>query len=202
VRLSSERLLAGAGLAALFVGIAIAVIVGARSGGDDARATRETPRTTQRPAAPAPPPPAAPKPIRVRLQGVSGFDPEGDGRENDDAAAAATDGDPATFWPSETYSSFFKDGVGLLLDAGKRVRLTRLVVRTDTPEIAASVRVGIAPEGPFTPVSPTKRLGASTTFALRSRPARYVVVWVEDIPDGSAAHLNEVTGQATGQSRR
>jgi hypothetical protein len=186
------------GLVLLFGGLAAAVIVGASSGGDDAATVSRAPKPATASPTPPPSPPPAAKPVKVALEGVSGFDPEGDGRENDESAPLATDGDPATYWPSETYTSFFKDGVGLLLDAGKSVRLSRVVVMTDTPEVAASIRVGAQPDGPFTSVSSTQRLSARTAFELRPRRARYVVVWIEDIPDGGAAHVNEATAQATG----
>jgi hypothetical protein len=195
---SSKRALAVVGLALLFGGAAVAVLAGRGDGGETAAApARTTPPPTS--AAPAPAaPPAPPRLVAVPLRGLRGFDPEGDGRERDETAPLATDGDPATYWQSERYTSFFKDGVGLLLDAGRSVRVTRVVVVSGTPGVAASIRVGASADGPFTPVSPTKRLGASTAFQLRPRPARYVVVWVEDIPDGGAAHVNEVRAQRAG----
>ena len=55
----------------------------------------------------------------VRLQAVASFDPPpGDGEEHDERVADATDGDPATYWTTETYEAFTKPGVGLVLDAG------------------------------------------------------------------------------------
>lgn len=191
-------MLAIAGLCLLFGGFAFAVLAGTGSDSDgQAQATAQT-TASEQPQPKPPPPPAPPKPVAVSVKGVGAFDPEGDGRENDGEAGLATDGDATTFWASERYTSFFKNGVGLLLDAGKPVRLDRVVVRTDTPGIAASVRVGANPEGPFVTVSTTKRLAASTTFQLRPRNARYLLVWIEDIPDGSAAHVNEVRAWRAG----
>ena len=44
----------------------------------------------------------------------------GDGEEHSERVADATDGDPATYWTTETYQAFSKPGVGLVLDAGRR----------------------------------------------------------------------------------
>ena len=61
----------------------------------------------------------------VTLQGVGAWDPPpGDRKEYDAKAPLATDGDPATYWPTETYysaPSLGKPGVGLVLDAGETV---------------------------------------------------------------------------------
>jgi hypothetical protein len=75
---------------------------------------------------------AAPKPVRIKLVAVSAYDPEGDGHENDAAVANAVDGDPATFWSTEHYThGFFKQGVGIVLDAGRRRSIGRVLVGTD-----------------------------------------------------------------------
>jgi hypothetical protein len=60
---------------------------------------------------------------------VVAFDPDGDGVENDDQAAAAIDGDPSTKWNTVCYSSEYlggKGGVGLAitLDAPSTGTLT------------------------------------------------------------------------------
>ena len=51
--------------------------------------------------------------------------PNGDGTEHPESVGAATDRDVATFWPTESYRSFDKTGVGIVLDAGSRVALSR-----------------------------------------------------------------------------
>ncbi|MDH4177828.1 MAG: hypothetical protein OEW31_12530 [Thermoleophilia bacterium] len=194
--MQQQRVLAVAGLAALFVGILVAVLAGVSAGGGDEQAA--SPSATQPAAETTKAPPVAAKPAPVRLRGLRGYDPEGDGRERDETAALATDGNAATAWTTERYSSFFKDGVGLLLDAGKPVTLTRVVVRTATPGVVAAIRVGANPGGPFTPVTVAKRLTATTTFTPRARRGRYVVVWVDDIPGGGTAEINEVRAWRAG----
>lgn len=196
---SRDRALAGLALAALLLAVGVAVGAGlrTRAAGEVTAETRRTtatgPATTPEPDAPAPP-------RAVALRAFRAFDPQGDGSENDDRASLGTDGDPATFWSTERYRSFFKDGVGLLLDAGAAVTLVRVVVTTDTPGFRAGVQVGPTPEGPFTPVAAAVRIGARTTLKLRPRSARYAVLWIVEIPPGSAAHVNEVRGWQTGSA--
>lgn len=81
-----------------------------------------------------------------------------------------------------------------MVDAGHPVRLTRVVVRTDTPGFKAEIRVGKAPDGSFVVASPARQVSGRTVFSLRrTAPARYALIWIVDIPDASAAHVNEVT---------
>jgi hypothetical protein len=190
-----QRLLAAIGLAGVLLAVVVAVISGASSGDDEAAPARTA--TTAKPTTP-PANTRAPAPVVVSLRGLSGFDPEGDGRERDDLASLAADGDVSTAWETESYTSFFKDGVGLLLDAGKTVTLTRVVVTTETPGVSAGIRVGASADGPFTPVTPVKKLGARTTFTPRKRKGRYVVVWIDEIPGGGSASVNEVRAWRAG----
>jgi eukaryotic-like serine/threonine-protein kinase len=135
----------------------------------------------------------------VRVAAVASYDPQGDGREHDEEVPLATDGDPATFWETEHYRSQdlggLKDGVGLVLDAGKAVALSRLAVRSDTPGFTAEVEAGSAPSGPFSPVSESHVVGSSTTFSLRAdKPERYYLIWITELAPGvNRADVNEVT---------
>jgi hypothetical protein len=129
---------------------------------------------------------------RIRARAVAAYDPEGDGHENDELAAQATDGDSATGWRTERYRSFYKHGVGLVLDAGHTVHASAVVVVTDTPGFEAQIQAGAAPRGPFRPVSTRRRMSTTTRFSLSRASARYLVVWVTAIPPGEAADVNEV----------
>jgi hypothetical protein len=191
-----ERALAALGLALLFAGIA-AVVLAARGSEDEppsVSATAARPATSAgatrrtRPVRPA---------LRaVALRPVGAFDPEGDGSENDELAAAAVDRDPTSSWRTERYSRFFKDGVGLVLDAGRRLRLARVAVSTDRPGFVAEIRVGVSPTGPFRPVSAGRTVAGRTVFPLRPARARYLVVWITDLPDDSAAQVTDVRATA------
>ncbi len=187
---ATARLLAAAGLVALLGGM-LAIIMSARE--DDAarpaavKTTAATPVT--KPA--VKPPPAA---VAIKVTGAGAYDPEGDRSENGGDARLATDGNAKTAWETEHYrSTFTKSGVGLVLDAGKPVRASRVVMTTATPGYSVQVQAGNSLEGPFSPVSGSKLTSARTAFALKPRRARYLVIWITSMPPGGvAAAVNEV----------
>jgi eukaryotic-like serine/threonine-protein kinase len=135
----------------------------------------------------------------VRLSGVTGYDPQGDGSEHNEAVGRATDGDPVTYWYTEHYgsSSFggLKNGVGLVLDAGSAKKLKQLTVKSDTPGFTAMIKSGQSQTGPFTAVSNSQTVGSTTTFSLRGSAARYYMIWITELPSGGFAHMNEVTAK-------
>jgi len=89
-----------------------------------------------------------------------------------------------------------KDGVGLVVDAGRSVALKRLTITTDTPGYVAQIQSGSSPTGPFVPDSSSKTVGAQTTFALEGKAAQYYVVWITELSPGDVAHVNEVKGRS------
>jgi hypothetical protein len=194
--ITSARLLAAGALAVLLLALGWAVANGLDE--DDAASqappTRETVATTTRPK-PAKPPAARSR--FVKLTAAGAFDPEGDGHERDEEAPLAVDGNRSTFWRTERYSRFFKTGVGLVLDAGRAVRVRQVVVDSATPGVRAEIRIGSSRTGPFTRVSPAKTLTARTTFPVAGRTGRYVVVWVTALPPESAGEVAEVRVRAT-----
>ena len=190
------RILAAGALAVLLLALGWAVANGLDE--DDAASQappkRETAVTTTRPK-------PTTRPVArarfVKLTAAGAFDPEGDGHERDEEASLAVDGDRSTFWRTERYSRFFKTGVGLVLDAGRRVRVRQVVVDSATPGVRAEIRIGSSRTGPFTRVSPAKTLTARTTFPVAGRTGRYVVVWVTALPPESAGEVAEVRVRAT-----
>lgn len=131
------------------------------------------------------------------LRAVAAYDPQGDGAEHDERLAAATDRDAATYWETEHYSSVsfggLKRGVGLVLDAGKPVKLARLALRSDTPGYLAEIEAGASKSGPFRQVSGSEPVGRSSSFSLDSaKPERYYLLWITMLPPGGEAHVNEV----------
>jgi hypothetical protein len=126
----------------------------------------------------------------VRLTAVSDYDPDGDGREHPEAVPAATDGNQSTYWTTESYSSFSKPGVGLVLDAGHPVELSDLTVTSDEPGFTAKIQAGDRASGGFADVSDEQEVGERTTFGLSGGKYRYYVIWITD-PNGRA-HVNEV----------
>jgi serine/threonine-protein kinase len=128
----------------------------------------------------------------VELQGVASFDPPpGDDEEHSERVQDATDGDPATYWTTEEYTSFTKPGVGLVLDAGEPRELSQIAVTTDTPGFTAEIRAGDSPEGPFdTVLGPSRTVGESTIWDLDGSEAQYFAVWITQLD--LVAHVNEV----------
>jgi hypothetical protein len=130
--------------------------------------------------------------LPVQLQGLAAWDPYGDGNEHGADAVKAADGDPSTYWQTETYDAgLAKLGVGLVLDAGAPVRLARLVLSTDTPGYTALIEAGASSTGPFRVVSTARPVVATTIFLLRARASeRYYVVWITRLD--RVARVNEV----------
>jgi serine/threonine-protein kinase len=134
----------------------------------------------------------------IELSGVRAHDPFGDNqREHDEDAPDATDGDPSTYWPTETYTSGLqKEGVGLVLDAGREVEPAELTVSASSNAFTAEIRSGAAPTGPFdTVVAGAQEVDGEATFDLDGDPARYYVVWITEL-DGRA-QIAEVTAGAS-----
>ncbi len=191
-----ERLVAAGALAALLLGLWLAVARGLEE--DTTTPAPATPANIKpAPTTPTRPATEAPAPF-VRLAAAGAFDPEGDGRERDEEARLAVDGRRETAWQTERYSSFFKDGVGLVLDAGRRVRVERVVVDVAARGVRAEIRLGNDLRGPFAVVAPARPLRGRTSFPVARRIGRFVVVWIVDIPDGEAARIAEVRVRARG----
>ena len=131
----------------------------------------------------------------VRLAAVRDHDPLGDDTEHPERVEEATDGDPATYWPTETYSSFDKEGVGLVVDTGRRVELSRVVVVSQEPGFTAGIQAGASATGPFEPVSDEQEVGRRTAFDVDTggQAYRYYLLWITDL-DGRAA-VNEIRAE-------
>jgi eukaryotic-like serine/threonine-protein kinase len=135
----------------------------------------------------------------IRLVASNAYDPEGTGGEHDELVPNATDGNPSTFWETERYRSVMfgnlKDGVGIVVDAGRPVKLPALTVVSDTPGFIADVKAGASSNGPFDTVSASQTVGRETTFQL-SVPVseRYYLLWITRLAPGYArTHVSEVS---------
>jgi serine/threonine protein kinase len=132
------------------------------------------------------------------VTGLTSYDPYApDKTEHSEAAPNITDGNPATSWSTEHYNdapSLGKPGVGVVIDAGKVVQLSRLVVTTDTPGFTAQIKATNIEGGTPQPISATLTVTARTIFRLHATaPMRYYVVWITRLPSGlNYAHVNEV----------
>ena len=131
---------------------------------------------------------------RVRLAARSDFDPDGDETEHPEAVPAATDGSASTYWTTESYSSFDKGGVGIVLDAKRGVDLSELTVTTDTPGYTAVIEASNRLDGGFKVVSDSQTVEEQTTFGLEGGDYRYYLIWITSL-DGRA-HVNEVRAKS------
>jgi serine/threonine-protein kinase len=127
----------------------------------------------------------------VKLTALEDYDPQGDGSEHPESVANATDADVSTFWTTETYRTFSKPGVGLILDAGKDVSIEHLQIVSDEPGFTAEILAGDGPTGGFVPFSEEQEIGRRTTLELAGGQSyRYYVIWITD--PNRRAHVNEV----------
>jgi serine/threonine-protein kinase len=176
-------------LAAVFVvvGLSLAGAVALLSGDDSPRRSPSSPGSAASHAVP--------------IVAAHSFDPEGDGEENDAKAGLAVDGDQATSWPTDRYNSRqfgnLKKGVGLVLDAGRAQRLSRLEVTSPTSGWAASIYLSPQPGRSLAdwgqPVASRRGITGAAAFDLRGRAARYVLVWITDPGTDAKAEIAEAT---------
>jgi len=134
--------------------------------------------------------------VPVTLSGVGDYTTSGHPDSHADTAASATDGNPSTYWMTQRYATpafgGLLPGLGLVLDAGKQVKLGTLTVTSSTPGFTARILAGNSQSGGFTPDSAPQTASSSTTFTLNGKSARYYVVWITNLPPGNSARIEEV----------
>ncbi len=128
---------------------------------------------------------------------ANSFDALGDDGGNEDGSGAkyAIDNNPSTFWHTEyyfTYPNFgnLKKGTGLILDMGKQVRLSQVVVQFGA-SCCADVEIEIGNDNTpapsalnsFTEVASSTTAHGSTTFDVSGNTTgRYVLIWITRLP--------------------
>jgi hypothetical protein len=132
----------------------------------------------------------------VPLTGVGAYDPDGGDGEHDADAPKATDHDLTTYWNTEHYNTFSTSGVGVVLDAGRRVKLASITVSSATPGFTASITSGSSPNGPFVTDSSSQTVSGTTTFSLKGETARYYVVWITALGSNRSVEINEVRARS------
>jgi tRNA A-37 threonylcarbamoyl transferase component Bud32 len=133
----------------------------------------------------------------LALHATANYDPSGGHADSHaDTASKATDGDPATYWYTQIYATptfgRLKSGLGLVLDAGGRVKVSTVTVSTTTPGFTAQILAGDSLDTQPAADSATQTVGDRTTFTLRGATARYYVLWITRLPPGGTARVNEV----------
>ncbi len=150
---------------------------------------------------------------------ANSFDPV----ETDDPSGAhyVIDNSPSTYWHTDYYlgHSVFgnlKTGTGLILDMGKEVRLSQVMVQFGTIccthvdiEIGNSDSPTASTLNTFTTLQSSTTAVNTTTFTItKNTTGRYVLIWITDLPR-QAGYTNQyqaliynvvVHGSAPGQS--
>jgi len=138
---------------------------------------------------------------KVDLRGVSDYDPDGDGEESPDQVRNAIDGNRTTQWDTETYNGSFegvgKGGVGLYMDAGKRIMARRVDLVTATPGFEAEVYGSTTVPGQigdWRKISRRTKVKENQRIALDTRAGefRYYLLWIVSLPEGNKANVLEL----------
>ncbi|HET7487921.1 MAG TPA: protein kinase [Acidimicrobiales bacterium] len=166
------------------VALVLAVLAFSHGGGGGGRATPTTA--------------AAGTPVRVAA--AHGFDPLGDGSENDDQAHLVTDGNPTTTWNTQHYNTRafggLKPGVGLVLELAGPADLASLHVDSATDQWAAAVYVADSPASSLAgwgqPVAQASGIRGDADFDLAGRRGAAVLLWITDPGTSNRAEIGEV----------
>lgn len=139
------------------------------------------------PAAPSAGPSTVPG-TPLALANVTVLDPVGD--EGRASAAAAHDGNPATSWSTQHYTTAdfgrLKPGVGLLVDLGAPQPVGKVTATMAVPGATVDLRAGnnvphSAADLPV--VAAAQQAGGTATYAPNpGTTARYWLVWVSQLP--------------------
>ena len=165
--------------------------------GDDAAATSDAPPQDTEQAEPAPEPQGP-----VSIEGITSFDPEGDGDERNDLAPLAVDGDEGTEWTSHTYLSqdwgSLKSGTGLVLDLGDDTEVSEVEVVLGEGDVGATLYVADSPalEGATELGGEDSAEGTWTVSPDEPATGRYVIVWFTRAfagPEGEIVRVAEIT---------
>lgn len=177
-------------LVALAVLVAVALVIAAVAFGIATRST--SPGAAGRSVAPA-------RPLSVAA--IRDFDPEGDnGRENPARVASAIDGDEATAWTSETYTTpafgGAKDGLGLVLDLGGD-RTVRAVEVDGSPGWSGDVVVAATPgadRSSWGASAATVTDAPSKARVELTQPVtgRYILLWFTRLPPSGRVAVDEL----------
>jgi F5/8 type C domain len=141
--------------------------------------------------------PAAAAAVTLTPVSANSFDALGNdgGDEDGNGAKNAIDNNPSTFWHTDYYFTYpnlgnLKKGTGLILDMGKQVRLSQVVVQfgasccTDVEiEIGNDNRPVPSALSSFTEVATSTTAHGATTFDVSSTTTgRYVLIWLTRLP--------------------
>ncbi|WP_149814913.1 murein biosynthesis integral membrane protein MurJ [Serinicoccus marinus] len=145
----------------------------------------------------------APEPASgVAVEGITSFDPEGDGDERNDLAPLVVDGDEGTEWTSHTYLSpgwgSLKSGTGLVLDLGEDATVGEVEVVLGEGDMGATVYLADEPslDGASELGSDDAAEGTWTVTPDEPATGRYLILWFTrayTAPEGEIVRVAEIT---------
>jgi hypothetical protein len=133
----------------------------------------------------------------------SGFDPLGDNNEHNDQASLALDGDPATFWRTESYatSAFgqIKGGVGLIVEFEEPRSMKDLQIIANrvgwSAELYEADVAGGSLEDWGDPIAEFSDLGTDQTLDVPDISVPALLLWVTDLGLAAEQTLEEYEAQ-------
>src|SRR5437764_2981555 len=167
--------------------VALAAVLVGRKGSGSSTTTTTAPTTAAKP---------------VTVAGATAFDPQSaDGQEHNDEAPRAVDGNPSTFWETETYGNSrfgsLKQGVGLILRLSGNQPVHQLRVTTPTSGWSAQIYLAPTPQTTLaawgSPVTNQDNIAGTTTFDLGGKPAGAVLIWITQLGSDGRAEIHEAT---------
>jgi eukaryotic-like serine/threonine-protein kinase len=141
--------------------------------------------------------------VRLSQSAAGDYDPLGGDGEHPQEAKLLVDGDPGTFWSTETYRGPLqaqKAGVGVYVDAAPAVVAKRIEIRSRTPGWSGaiygarrSLPSGMPSQG-WVKLADVSGAGRRERVALPGRESmRYYLVWITSLPEGEErAELAEI----------
>jgi hypothetical protein len=138
----------------------------------------------------------------IEPEGITSYDPGGDGDENNELTDLAIDGDTSTSWNSRTYLADnwgnLKDGVGLAIDLGDSQSVSEVDVDFPEGDYAMEVYVGDeANRSDSTRIGVVEDASEEVTVTADSPvEGQYVLIWFTeawDGPNGEIVYVSEVT---------
>lgn len=124
------------------------------------------------------------------------YDPEGDGRERPELVPLAHDGDPETFWRTETYNSAdlggIKPGVGLVFDLGETWKVEEFGVRTTLPGWEFQLQGSNDPSSFSQPIPSIDGVSSFTasseSVSFQPVEFRYFLVWITELEESDGGY--------------
>ena len=168
---------------------------------DQAASSGPSATSTQGSSTSAPPSTSsAPAGGPIKVQSISGFDPEGRGNEHDELALKAIDGDPETAWRTYIYKSEefgkLKSGVGLMLNLGE-AQDVRSVSVTLKGSSSSDMTVYVTDEKRLRDAKELGKIsgsGEQTATAATPVKGRYVIVWITKLAqEGGNAFRDQIS---------